>query len=181
MENNDLLISLRKRENSSYAQLYKFYYRSIEKFVVANSGTAADAQDIFQETILVLLDKVPDEKFILTSSIKTYIHAVASNLWLKKLRDNKRILLLKEDDLDIEDLSFEAWEEREDNRVKRSQLDRMLHKVTRHCFIFLTKTFFAGISRDELIKELGYKNTHTFDNQKYKCLQQARKNYQPEG
>jgi RNA polymerase sigma factor (sigma-70 family) len=181
MENNDLMVSLKRRENNAYAFLYKFYYRSIERFVMANSGSAADAQDIFQETILVLLDKVPDEKFIFTSSIKTYIHAVASNLWLKRLRDDKKILLLKESDSDVEDLSFEAWEERENNKLKRGQLKRMLHKVTRHCFIFLTKTFFAGISRDELIRELGYKNTHTFDNQKYKCLQQARKNYQPEG
>src|SRR4051812_44344147 len=94
MEENQVVDGLKKRNNAAYDLLYSFYYPMIENFVKRNNGTSADAKDIFQETIIVLLDKVPKEDFILTSSIKTYIFAVASNLWLKRLRDAKKMTQL---------------------------------------------------------------------------------------
>jgi RNA polymerase sigma factor (sigma-70 family) len=174
MDHNQTVAGLKERNNAAYNLLYTFYYSSIENFVKKNSGTAADAQDVFQETIMVLLDKVPKEDFVLTSSIKTYIIAVASNIWLKRLREAKRTTRL-EAHIDLEDYSLAEWEQKENSRVKRNALQRILGKITRHCAIFLTRTFFTGASREKLIEEMGYKNTHTFDNQKYKCLEQARK------
>jgi DNA-directed RNA polymerase specialized sigma24 family protein len=181
MESTNLLSDLKSRKNEAYNLMYKSHYPSIERFVVRNSGTRPDAQDVFQETLIILLNKVPQEDFRLTSSIKAYVQAVASNIWLKRLRDDKRLLELKDDQLLLEDLSLAEWQAREEHRLQRSRVKRMFRKITRHCFIFLTKTFIVGVSREKLIEELGYRNKHTFDNQKYKCLEQARKHYQPEG
>lgn len=175
MNDQDTLTELRKRNSAAYKLLYTFYYPRIETFVKKNSGTAADAQDVFQETIMVLLDKVPKKDFILTSSIKTYITAVASNIWLKRLRDAKRITRL-EMDYELEDMSLAEWEQREERRTQRNLIQRIFERLTRHCVIFLTKTFLTGASRETLMEEMGYKSSHTFDNQKYKCLEQARKN-----
>ncbi len=165
---------LAKRDNAAFNLLYTFYYRGIERFVTMNSGTKADAEDVFQETIMVLLEKVPKEDFVLTSSIKTYITAVASNIWLKRLRDAKRVVRL-EVDVELQDFTLEEWQEKEDKLLKRNRLQRVFEKLTRHCVFFLTKTFLSGSSREQLIEEMGYRNAHTFDNQKYKCLEQARK------
>ena len=99
------LLALKKRDNAAYRLLYTFYYPSIEKFICKNSGTSVDAEDVFQETIMVLLDKVPKDDFVLTSSIKTYIFAVASNIWLKRLRDAKSTTKLPLD-FEIEDMTF---------------------------------------------------------------------------
>jgi RNA polymerase sigma factor (sigma-70 family) len=175
MDENQTIKELGKRNNAAYDLLYSFYYPGIEKFVKKNSGTSADAQDVFQETIMVLLDKVPKKDFILTSSIKTYITAVASNIWLKRLRDAKRITRL-DLNYELEDMSLAEWEQKEEGRVQRNLLQRVFEKMTRHCVIFLTRTFLSGASREKLMEEMGYKNSHTFDNQKYKCLEQARKN-----
>jgi len=168
---------LRKRDNAAYNLLYTFYYPSIEKFVLRNSGNAADAQDVFQETIMVLLDKVPKKDFILTSSMKTYIMAVASNIWLKRLREARRAIPEVEAQSDE---SLQEWELTEfvstEDDVKRNLLQRIFHNMTKHCVIFLTRTFLNGVTRDKLMAEMGYSNTHSFDNQKYKCLEQARKN-----
>jgi RNA polymerase sigma factor (sigma-70 family) len=169
------ITDLKKRDNAAYKLLYTFYYPTIAAFVKKNSGTEADAEDVFQETIIVLLDKVPKKDFVLTSSIKTYIFAVASNIWLKRLRDAKRIAKL-ETGFELEDMTLAEWEEKEAEASKQNKLQRIFGKLTRHCMIFLTKTFLTGVSREKLIEEMGYKNSHTFDNQKFKCLDQARKN-----
>jgi len=170
----ETLTRLQNRDNAAYRLLYSFYYPGIEKFVKQNSGTTADADDVFQETIMVLLQKVPKEDFVLTSSIKTYITAVASNIWLKRLRAAKRTTQL-DGNYEWEDMTLAAWEQEEEKRLKRNRLQRVFEKLTRHCVVFLTKTFLSGASREQLMEEMGYKNTHTFDSQKYKCLEQARK------
>lgn len=172
---DDLLLRrLRQGENSAYDMLYKSYFADIERMVLRNSGTKADAADIFQETILVLLHKVPQADFILTSSIRTYVNAIASNLWLKRLRDTRREAAFDET-WDMADFSLTAWERQEDIRLRRGVLKRILRRITRHCLLFLTRTFISGTSREKLMAEMGYKNPHTFDNQKYKCLEQARR------
>jgi len=174
MEENQVVDGLKNSNNAAYDLLYSFYYPTIENFVKRNNGTSADAKDIFQETIIVLLDKVPKEDFILTSSIKTYIFAVASNLWLKRLREAKKMTQL-DNDIDLEDMTLSEWEEKEEVLSERNVIQRVFHKISRHCLIFLTKTFLTGATREKLVAEMGYKNPHTFDNQKYKCLEQARK------
>lgn len=175
MNDPQTISGLKERDNAAYKLLYTFYFPGIERFVRKNNGNTADAEDVFQETILVLLDKVPKEDFILTSSIKTYIHAVARNIWLKRLRESRRIAPIAAD-LELADLSFAEWEHYEDMRNQRNSIQKLFDRLTRHCVLFLTKTFLTGASREKLMEEMGYKNTHTFDNQKYKCLEQARKN-----
>lgn len=174
MDKTGTLDALRSRDNAAYKLLYSFYYPGIEKFVKRNNGTSADAQDIFQETIIVLLEKVPKEDFVLTSSIKTYITAIAHNLWLKRLRDASRVNRL-ELNYELEDMTLAEWELQEEKMAQRNLLQRIFERLTRHCVIFLTKTFLSGASREQLMEEMGYRNSHTFDNQKYKCLEQARK------
>jgi RNA polymerase sigma factor (sigma-70 family) len=173
MEIDDTFIGLKKRDNATYKHLYRLHYPGIEKFVRKNSGTSADADDVFQETILVLLDKVPREDFVFTSSIKTYLQAVARNIWMKHLRETRRLTRI-DVDYELEDMSLSEWERKEEKLLKRSRLKRAFNKLTRHCFVFLTRTFLSGASREQLMAAMGYRDAHTFDNQKYKCLEKAR-------
>ena len=88
---HETLAGLRRRDNAAYTVLYSFYYPAVERLVVRNSGMPAEAQDLFQETVLVLLSQVATADFTLTSSLKTYLLAISSNLWLKHLRQARRV------------------------------------------------------------------------------------------
>jgi DNA-directed RNA polymerase specialized sigma24 family protein len=52
----------------------------VEYFILNNNGRTDDAEDIFQDTMIVLLEKLRQDDFMLTASIKTYIMAIAKNL-----------------------------------------------------------------------------------------------------
>src|SRR3982751_1624531 len=88
---NTLLDNLKNENNASFEVLYKFHFPSIAAYITQNFGSTDDAEDIFQEAIIVLLQKVRQSDFVLTSSLKTYLFAIAKNLWLKRLRDNNLI------------------------------------------------------------------------------------------
>ena len=169
----DTLRGLRQRDQAAFAILYQFYYPVVERFVLRNSGTRDDARDVFQETVLVLLDKVPREDFVLTSSLKTYVFAVGSNLWLKRLRTARRLVRV-DDERNWENYPAldAAWPSAAESAEATlpGVLRRWLGRISAHCQTLLRAVFFQHKNP----VELGYKNQHSAQNQQYKCLQQLR-------
>jgi RNA polymerase sigma factor (sigma-70 family) len=170
---NTLLNQLKSEDNTSFEILYKFYYPSIKTHIIQNCGGTVDAEDVFQEAIVVLLQKVRQENFVLTSSLKTYLFAVASNLWLKRLRDNKIILVDNFDSYqqECETYAFELQSE----PSKEEKITSWLTKITKNCQRILKAIFFYKEPMSSLMQKMGWKNKHTAANQQYKCIQQVKK------
>jgi RNA polymerase sigma factor (sigma-70 family) len=174
---NDQLIiqGLKQNSNAAYSQLYTSYYKLIESFVLHNSGTEDDAKDIFQETILILRNKAENDKLVLTSALKTYLFSISRNLWLKELRTKRKLNgnLVEETDESAEEKIINQ----ETKQHLLQKLGRALYKMTGHCKTLLISMFVKNKSMAVVAKESGYKNMHTAQNQKYKCLEQARKEF----
>lgn len=68
-----LLDQLREEDNAAFRVLYESYFPSTANYIRQNSGDNRDAEDIFQEAVVVLLDKIRQPDFVLTSSLKTYL------------------------------------------------------------------------------------------------------------
>ncbi|MDR3695338.1 RNA polymerase sigma factor [Mucilaginibacter sp.] len=170
----ELLIKLQSRDDAAFALLYKFYFPAIKGLVVQNSGSAQDAEDIFQESVIILFQKVSDPTFILTSSLKTYIYAVARNLWLKKLRSHKPFVGsagIEDQYLKSDEVVFELNPE----PTREEKLHGWMAKITENCRRILNAIFYYREPMESLMVKMGWKNKHTADNQKYKCVQQVKK------
>lgn len=169
------LQGLKEHNNYAFEILYTFYYPMVERFVLNNSGTSDQAKDVFQETILVLLRKVPQADFELTSSLKTYVFSVASNLWLKRLREAKKVF--HTDFFDFE-RSLQEWETTEllgePEKTTVEKLGELLSRITVKCQTLLKAIFFFNKNIRQITSENGYTTVHNARNQKYKCLEQAR-------
>jgi RNA polymerase sigma factor (sigma-70 family) len=173
MTDNVLLEKLKTEDNASFKLLYQFYFPSIALFVEKNSGNDEDAEDIFQEAILVLLHKVRQPDFVLTSSLKTYLYAISKNLWLKRLRDNKLILV---EELDVEQGESDmSLEELMSGKTKTEKLDSWISRITANCQRILKALFYLGEPMESLMKKMQWKNKHVAANQQYKCIQQLKK------
>lgn len=172
---NDLLAGIKQQERASFQILYTFYYPTVERFILRNNGTIADAEDVFQEALMVLLEKVPIEDFKLTSSLKTYVFSVASNIWLKRLRSAKRTVTADFSDFDEAFSSYDNactpdMEVAEEQTTLTLFIQRSLSKITENCQRLLRAVFF----QNKKASELGYKNAHTAQNLQYKCMEQLR-------
>lgn len=168
-----LLVALKNEDNASFNLLYKSYLPSIKVYIVSNFGNKEDAEDIFQEAIIVLLKKVREDDFELTSSLKTYLFAIAKNLWLKRLRDSKRITV---DDFEKHLRESEAFEYEIINESSREEkLHHWMAKITENCQRILKAIFFYKEPMGSLMQKMGWKNKHTAANQQYKCIQQVKK------
>ena len=161
--------SLRLRDRASYTLLYQLMMPPVARYVQRNSGSLADAEDVFQETLLVLAEKVQQPDFRLTASLKTYLISIARNVWLNRLRDQRKLLFDNGiAEMDIADLP--ADEPSHSNAVLC-----WLDKATPFCKALLRAVFFDNEPMEILLQRMGWKNRHTAANQKYKCMQQLKR------
>jgi RNA polymerase sigma factor (sigma-70 family) len=170
---NKITEELKTEDNFVIGKLYEKNFQKISKFVLNNSGNIADAEDLFQDTMIVLIEKIRQEQFQLTASIDTYMYAISKNLWFKKLRDRKNQLSLKNMQTIAPQNSIINIIENEKTYLER--LKGYLHKITDHCY-GLIKDFFLKENDIEHIQEkYGYTTRHSAVNQKHKCIKQIRK------
>lgn len=166
-QDHTFIESLQKGDKETLESVYSSYFPTISNYVRQNSGTNVDAEDLFQETLIALMNNIKQPHFKLEASFKTYLYSIAKNLWLKKLRDRKvhfanELPTELADELPYHDII----EEREE------KLRDWLGRITQHCQNVLKAVYFLKTSSETLMQQMGWKNKHTANNQKYKCLQQ---------
>lgn len=162
-----------KNDDTVFSELYKNYFILVKKFIIKNSGTCEDAEDIFQDTMIVLVQKLKRDDFELTASVKAYILGISKNLWFKKIRDSKITLEFSEehDSLFFEEIEYSIQQE-------KTYLDKLadyMHKITTHCKGLIHDMFMKSKPIEQIQTEYGYSSKHTALNQKYKCIEQIRK------
>ncbi len=164
-----LLLQLRNEVRNAYDLLYSEYFPSVMKHILQNSGSNEDAEDIFHDTVLIFLQKIRQPEFVLTSSLKTYLFAIARNLWLKKLKKDKQLptSALPEHVPFVDDY---------DGTIDSSyKVDILLTRITLHCRRVIKAIFIYRVSMESLMQKMGWKNRHTAANQQYKCIQQMKR------
>lgn len=160
-------------DRQATAQVYRQHSKVVIGWIVQNGGEAADAEDIFQEAMVVLYEKAQSKEFRLSCKIGTYLFAVSKHLWYKKLHQNQRTSFTGEH---AEDLVYEediiSHEERE---IHYEQLNLALEKLGEPCSSLLKAYYQHEKSMQQIADDFGYTNADNAKTQKYKCLNRLRK------
>jgi RNA polymerase sigma factor (sigma-70 family) len=172
------LSQLKNEEEISFEKLYKLYFPTISGYVLNNMGTKEDAEDIFQEVIIVLLHKVREHDFKLTSKLNTYLVAITRNIWLKHLRDNKVITVSDFDKFPLDTEVFNT--ELKPEKTKEEKVNSWLKQITAHCQHILKAIFFQNETIESLMIKMGWRNRHVASNLQYKCIQQIKREIEKE-
>jgi DNA-directed RNA polymerase specialized sigma24 family protein len=172
-EHINILTDLKGESSYAFGILYKNHFVMVSRFVIKNSGTALDAEDVFQDTMLVLVEKLRQDDFVLTASIKTYIMAISKHLWFKKLRSASRELEFT--DVHNSKLLQEIEFSIEQEKTYWDKLQFYMTKITDHCSRLMHDMFFKNKPIEQIQIEHGYTSRHNAQNQKHKCMEQIRK------
>lgn len=159
-------------QHNKYAAAVKGLYNIlplVKKHILANSGSADDAEDIFQDALVILCKKVQAENFVLTAPLKTYLMAVVKNCWLQQLRQRKK---LPASEVAADIVNVETNEEA-GFILAQNAFDLLGEK----CRQLLVLFYFKQYSFKTIAAELSFSDEKTAKNQKYRCLQKAKENY----
>jgi RNA polymerase sigma factor (sigma-70 family) len=152
--------------------MYRQYFESLAWFIVNNSGSRQDAEDIFQDVIVSFIEIVQLGKFRGESTIKTFLFSLNRNAWLNELkrrgRASKRELRYeKEQDSEQVDVGTAITD-----RESRRQLMKIVEALGETCKKILLLYYYENKSMKEILATLDYHSEQVIRNKKYKCLKQ---------
>ena len=78
---NEIIECLRNRQSYVVHWLSDRYMTMIRLMVYQKGGSTEDARDIFQDGLIIMLEKLDDKKFNLTCKFKTFLYCVCEHLW----------------------------------------------------------------------------------------------------
>ena len=174
-----LIAAMRNGDERALAHLYRLHWPMVSHFVLQNSGSEDDAQDVYQEGVMVFYEKVRDGSLELSCQIKTYLYAVCRRLWLKRLTSKSRFgVRLLDDEEHGPYLNTGAEEdllaaEEQDRRF--TTMNEALAHLGEPCRSLLEGFYLLDKSMQDLTAEFGYTNADNAKNQKYKCLVRLKK------
>jgi RNA polymerase sigma factor (sigma-70 family) len=174
-----LIAAIQAGDERALAHLYRLHWPMVSHFVLQNSGSEDDAQDVYQEGVMVFYEKVRDGSLELSCQIKTYLYAVCRRLWLKRLTSKSRFgVRLLDDEEHGAYLNTGAEEdvlaaEEQDRRF--ATMGEALNHLGEPCRSLLEGFYLLDKSMQDLTTEFGYTNADNAKNQKYKCLVRLKK------
>ena len=154
--------------------IYRENYNMIQSLIINNSGSADDAKDIFQETMIVLYEKVRSGAFELNCLIKTYVYSVSRRLWLKRLQQMNRYAPALENLKDTVPVDEEI-EENERINNEFQVMEKAIGSLGEPCRSLLEAYYLEKKNMQDIALSFGYTNAENAKNQKYKCLMRLKK------
>jgi RNA polymerase sigma factor (sigma-70 family) len=169
----EIVAGLRERSTPAIQYIYNNYYRIIKRMVTSNSGSTMDAEDVFQDAMIIIYQKISTGSLKLTGSFIAFLYSICRHNWLQKL-DKKGIHCQFRDNLEYEHL--------EDNYdIDRLNEDNEKYKLFQEHFLKLKeddqkvlRLFLTKISLSEIASIMGYKSYKYAKVRKYICKERLK-------
>jgi RNA polymerase sigma factor (sigma-70 family) len=171
MEDQKIIELIRsQRQDTVFTTLYK-YFPVVKKLILANGGRSEDAEDIYQDALIIFYKKAGNPEFKLTSTINTYLYSIARFMWKDQLRKKTQHSFTDIQQIQVPEQEFVSEVETE-NKYKPAE--KVIAELGDRCKELLLLFYFESLKLKEIAKKMGYNSENTAKNQKYKCLETAK-------
>jgi len=149
--------------------MYNTLFPKVSKYIRNNSGNSDAAFDIFQDSIMVFYKYVKMNKFDPKYEISAFVYTVSKNLWLNRLRKEKREVAIPENfdysdhNDDIEECLF--------SKEREEAVSGVLSQLGQRCELLLRYSIFFRMRNIEICDKMGFRTENAVKTRKYKCMQ----------
>lgn len=151
--------------------LYDHTLSSVRRFIIHRGGTKDDADDIFQDAMIVFFQLVRNHKYETKKEIEPFVMAVCKNLYIDKLRKANKmsVMSFKDDYENIPELDNQL------TRIVELEKAEMMHalfqQLDQKCQQILTFCLVEKKSMKEICTLLGYSSENVAKTIHYRCKQ----------
>lgn len=167
MKQPDYIAAILTNDRLVLTALYRQFFPMIQNMILENGGSAADAQDMFQEALGIVLDRARQPGFQLTSQFGTFLYGIAFNCWrgYRKKKSFSEVSIPKDAAL-MPDDSSEAGGD--GNTEQRQLFYRAFARLREDCRTVLL-LFFNQKTMAEIAGIMGYASENYAARRKHTC------------
>ncbi|MBK9571073.1 MAG: sigma-70 family RNA polymerase sigma factor [Chitinophagaceae bacterium] len=161
-----------KRMDETIKAIYRSHFDSLCWYIMNNSGSRQDAEDVFQEVVVAFIDLVKKDKFRGESTVKTFLFSLNRYTWLNELKRRGRALAREE--------KYEREQDRTEldtghhiaDREGKTEVVKLIGALGESCRKILLLFYYEDLSMKEILEATDFENEQVVRNKKYKCLKQ---------
>jgi len=165
--------SLKSGKEMILKSLYLRYRGTVEHYVLRNSGSTDDANDVYQEAFIAVWRNVQLDRFVPAneSEFGAYLIRVAKNKWIDELRRNKsKASVSLNDEYDVSARLSTTADEAD---MYIDTVKNQYRYLGKRCRELLGRFYFRKESLRKIAEVFGWTETSAKNN-KYRCLKQLR-------
>lgn len=171
MTDQEILVRIRRKDfERPVKELYK-HLPMIQGTLLKYGAPETLIPEIFNDGLVLLLEKTQQPSFELTSKLSTYLTGICLNHWRN---ESRKLSTRKMVDLDVEIAQQYAFVEYDsDKEDKLRLLDSVLEKIQDRCKKLLRLFYFENKRMAEIASAMGFSSEKSAKTQKYKCMERA--------
>ena len=171
MKEDEILEQLRLNDKSSAIKYLYKEFPKIKANICASGGNKEISEELFNDALVIMIEKVNSPSFVLTSKVSTYLFGIVRLLWKNELRKQKKkyelewndTLIVSEDDIDYDS-------ERE---MYFKEMEVIIKKLSNKCQLIFERFYYKKESMKNIANALGFSSVNSAKTQKYKCMERS--------
>lgn len=168
--------AIRQHDTMVIRQLIDECFPPVERWVCQNSGTPADAEDVFADALEAIFQKLKQGQALdLTARFSTFIFSICKNQWLKRLHRKKGELRVRNNNAVELTTGTERWDQALEDaeriqfvRKKWEQLADSCQQLLDLCWSDEKKTM------TEIARLMGFASAGYASKRKHQCIEKLR-------
>jgi len=161
--NNNRLPTVEQRE-AFFMALYKKAFPNVARYVAQMGGSLEEAQDIFQDTLVIYYEKVASAQTEIIVNEKAYLLGIAKRLWLQHYKASNKNQPLNDFDTEVVP----------DEQPATGKILHYLETAGKKCMELLKAYYYDCLPVGDVATLFDYSGTHSATVAKYKCLEKVR-------
>ncbi|MGC8802448.1 MAG: RNA polymerase sigma factor [Bacteroidales bacterium] len=164
--NEEIIEGIKKHDHKVLSHIYERNYKIIEHLVLSNGGTRDEAADVFQESMIIVYNKVRENQLNLTAYFDTYLYGVCRLVWMALLRKRNNYVpadLVSERVMSEDDIQWNMIQDE-----KHQLVWHYFSKLTADCQKVI-RLFFEGKSIREITQIMHYSSEQQTKNRRLRC------------
>lgn len=149
-----------------FRQLYQDVFPSVARYIAKRGGTMENAQDVFQDALIVYYEQVLCLNKIVHKRPKAYLFGIVKHLWIHQLK-----LGINYEAIDQE---LERFADEQYMQPDEHQLMHFLMNAGEKCLHLLKSFYYDKLSMSKLASQFGFSSERSATVQKFKCLEKVR-------
>lgn len=173
-DDSKIIDAIRKGLNSDYLNiLYKRSLPKVKNYIRKKGGRLEDVEDVFQDAVVIFVQKVRDKSFNESYDIDGFIFTICRNLFINKLKVQNRTTLSDEipESIDSEPTSLNYMISEE----KTNKVNELLAQLGEACYDLMQLTIIKELPLKEVAKLLGYSSEGIAKTYNYRCKKKLMK------
>ena len=146
--------------------IYSKFLPSVTRFIMTKGGNAEDAQDIFQDALLILFEKTRKGDFQIEKKFYSYLMVICRNLWGNRLQRKsfREVTLPEQVKLKADDDILSLILKEEEEKLFWSAFE----KLGKDCQKIL-KLFFQKVKMEKIKEVMGFGSVGYTKKRKHQC------------